>query len=92
MADIVEIRTEAVNLAKQAVEMDDNEKYEDACKLYIKAADKLKYLSQIDENAYNKDTYRKKAIEYCERAKILKDSVMSSKQHDEKKAIAEGGT
>ena len=75
MNDIQSIRNEAVNLAKQAVEHDDKENIEEACKYYIKAADKLKYLSQVDENNYNKETYRKKAIEYCERAKKLKDAI-----------------
>ena len=80
MTDIQCIRLEAVNCAKKAVEYDDNEKFDEAYQYYIRAADKLKYLSQIDENVYNKDTYRKKALEYCERAKKLKEAISSKEE------------
>jgi hypothetical protein len=89
MNDIQSIRADAVNFAKQAVEFDDKENFEEACKYYIKAADKLKYLSQVDENVYNKDTYRKKAIEYCERAKKLKDAITA--KEEKKQPVASGG-
>jgi hypothetical protein len=89
MNDIQSVRNEAVNFAKQAVEFDDKQNLEEACKYYIKAADKLKYLSQIDENTYNKDTYRKKALEYCERAKKLKDAVIA--KEEKRVPIVSGG-
>jgi hypothetical protein len=89
MNDIQSIRAEAVNSAKLAVEFDDKENVEEACKHYIKAAEKLKYLSQIDENVYNKDTYRKKAMEYCERAGKLKSMLKDSEE--KKQPVISGG-
>lgn len=86
--DIQTVRRDAVESATKAVEMDDKENYEEAYKLYKKAAEKLSYLSKIDENQYNKDTYKKKAFEYCERAKLLKEIV---DKKDEPKAIPSGG-
>ena len=75
MTDIQGIRLEAVDCAKKAVEFDEKENFDDAYKHYVRAADKLKYLSEIDENLFNKETYRKKAREYCERAKKLKEAI-----------------
>jgi hypothetical protein len=89
MTDIVAIRKEAVDSATKAVELDDQEKFEEACKLYIKAAEKLTYLSKVDENNYNKETYRKKAMEYLQRASKLKESIQS--QEDQKQPVASGG-
>lgn len=80
MTDIVGLRKEAVENATKAVEADDKDNFEDACKYYIKAAEKLTYLSKIDENQYNKETYRKKAMEYCERARNLKESLHTKKE------------
>jgi hypothetical protein len=75
MTDILILRKEAVENATKAVEFDDKDNFEEACKFYIKAAEKLTYLSKVDENQYNKETYRKKAMEYCERARKLKESL-----------------
>jgi hypothetical protein len=88
MTDIVEIRKEAVQAAQKAVEFDDAKNFEEASKMYIKAAEKLSYLSKIDENVYNKETYRKKAMEYVQRAKDLKDAVNNE---DKKEPVASGG-
>jgi tetratricopeptide (TPR) repeat protein len=89
MTDIVSIRKEAVDAATKAVEYDDQEKFEEACKLYIKAAEKLTYLSKIDENQYNKETYRKKAMEYLQRASKLKESINA--EEEKKQPVASGG-
>ena len=86
MTDIVQLRKEAVENATKAVEFDDKDNFEEACKFYIKAAEKLTYLSKVDENQYNKETYRKKAMEYCERARKLKES-LSSKAQSQPQAI-----
>jgi len=89
MTDIVAIRKEAVECATKAVELDDQEKFEEACKLYIKAAEKLTFLSKHDENQYNKETYRKKAMEYLQRATKLKESIQSIEES--KQPVASGG-
>lgn len=89
MTDIVAMRKEAVEAAGKAVELDEKENFEEACKLYIKAAEKLTYLSKVDENSYNKDTYRKKAMEYCERAGKLKDIIQD--KENSKQPVVEGG-
>jgi vacuolar protein-sorting-associated protein 4 len=86
MADIIAIRKEAVDAATKAVELDDKEQFEEAYKYYTKAAEKLNYLSKIDENQYNKDTYRKKAMEYVVRASKLKEYV----SEDKKTPVASG--
>ena len=88
MTDIIGIRKDAVEAATKAVEYDDAEKFEEACKMYIKAAEKLTYLSKVDENNYNKDTYRKKAMEYLQRATKLKESI---NEEDKKQPVASGG-
>ena len=89
MTDIVAIRKDAVDAATKAVEFDDAEKFEEACKLYIKAAEKLTYLSKVDENTYNKETYRKKAMEYLQRASKLKESLT---EEEKKQPVASGGS
>jgi tetratricopeptide (TPR) repeat protein len=89
MTDIVSIRKEAVESATKAVDLDDKEKFEEAVKYYIKAAEKLNYLSKIDENQYNKETYKKKAMEYVQRATKLKESLKSNEES--KQPVASGG-
>jgi len=83
------LRKEAVAAAQNAVSFDDEGKYEEACKMYIKAAEKLKLLTTVDENQYNKETYRKKAIEYCERAGKLKLQ-LASKEESKNEPITDG--
>lgn len=80
MSDIVALRKDAVEAATKAVELDNNEKFEEASKFYIKAADKLSYLSKIDENPNNKETYKKKAMEYVDRATTLKKSLAENEK------------
>ena len=90
MTDIVQLRKDAVLEAEKAVSADSAENYEDACKYYIRAAEKLTYISKVDENTYNKETYRKKATEYCERAKKLKDAIIA-KEENSKQPISSDG-
>lgn len=73
--DIVTLRKDAISLATQAIQLDDEKKYEEAIKLYIKAGEKLNYLTKIDESKLNQETYRNKAKEYLLRAQGLKDSI-----------------
>ena len=75
MSDIILIRQAAVEDATKAVEFEENENFEEAYKFYIKAAEKHLCISKVDENQFNKETYRKKAMEYCERARILKQAL-----------------
>lgn len=90
------LRNDIKTIAAQAVEADEQEKYEEAAKLYIKAAEKLKFAIKIDENNYNKDVYKKKFMEYCERAGVLQKQVESNKKpievgSDGKKDAKESG-
>lgn len=87
MVDVNSIRKEAAEAAKQAVALDNEEKYQDAFKLYIKAIELLKILSDQDENIYNKETYKKRGKEYYERAIKIKSRTNNEtpKQEDTKK-------
>lgn len=91
MTDIISVRKEAIEMATKAIELDDQEKFEEACKLYIKAAEKLTYLSKIDENQYNKETYRKKAMEYCERATKIKEMIQEQEKQPVASTTSNGG-
>jgi hypothetical protein len=89
MNDIVGMRKEAIEYAQQACGFDNSGNIEDAIKYYIKAAEKLSMISKIDENKFNKETYKKKAMEYASRANELKNGAgNTNKQNssDEKKS------
>jgi vacuolar protein-sorting-associated protein 4 len=86
MTDVVALRNEIKAAATQAVEEDEAEKYEKAIKSYLAAAEKLKFIIKVDENQYNKEVYKKKFMEYCERVKVLQGIV-----DDKKKPVAIGG-
>ena len=77
--DIGKLRNEIKDMASKAVELDKLDKYEEAADWYVKAATRLQTLIKYDQNPYNKDIYVKKAKEYCERAKTLKDAVEKKK-------------
>ena len=70
MNDITSIRNEVKDLAGKAIKFDDEGNSEEAIKLYIKAAERLQYAMKVDMG--NKEVYKKKAVEYCERASNLK--------------------
>lgn len=77
MNDIVSLRNEAKDNAKKAIELDEAQKFEEACKYYIKAAEKLQQMIKIDENPNNRTVYKNRAMEYCERARIIKEQISS---------------
>ena len=81
MVDIPSLRNEVKVLAEKAVNADKCEDYDNAFSYYSKAAEKLNYIRKYDENQYNKEVYKKKAIEYINRAKEIKAA-------NEKKKIA----
>lgn len=87
--DIVTIRKEAISLATQAIKLDEEQKYEEALKLYIKAGEKLQYLIKIDESKMNQETYRKKAKEYLERATELRNV---TGEENKKQAVPAGAS
>lgn len=80
MTDIVSLRNKVKELALKAIQNDEAENFEEACKYYIQAAEKLKACIQIDQ--VSKEVYKKKAMEYCERAADLKKKIVNV---DEKK-------
>lgn len=86
--DIGSLRKEAIALATQAIAFDDEKKYDEAVKHYVKAVEKLNYISKIDESPLNKETYKKKAKEYYDRAMELKKA--SSDKEEKKQAVADG--
>ena len=86
MVDIPALRNEVKILAEKAVNADKIEDYEEAFQYYTKAAEKLNYIRKYDENQYNKDVYTKKAIEYINRAKEIKNA-----KAKEKKVSSGGG-
>ena len=88
--DIGKLRNDIKELATKAVELDKLDKYEEAADKYNKAETRLQTLIKYDQNPYNKDIYTKKAKEYCERAKTLKDAVEKKKKQPEKSGGAGG--
>lgn len=86
--DIGTIRKDAISLATQAIEFDDEKKYDEAIKHYIKAGEKLNYLIKIDESKMNQETYRNKAKEYLLRAQELKEAIVDE---DKKTLISADG-
>jgi hypothetical protein len=86
--DIGTIRKEAISLATQAIQFDDEKKYDEAIKNYIKAGEKLNYLMKIDESKLNQETYRNKAKEYLVRAQELKEA---NSNEDKRQAVPAGG-
>ena len=86
--DIGALRKEAINLATTAIGFDDEKKYDEAIKHYTKAVEKLQYVSKLDESPLNKETYKKKAKEYYDRAMELKNA--ATNQEEKKQAITDG--
>ena len=84
--DIGSLRKEAISLATQAIAFDDEKKYDEAQKYYTKAVEKLQYVSKLDESPMNKETYKKKAKEYYDRAMELKNAAPK----EDKQPIADG--
>lgn len=72
MQNIVQMREEVKTIAKKAIDADEKNQVEEACNLYIQAAAKLNQLAKVDENQYNKETYKKRGMDYATRAQDLK--------------------
>jgi hypothetical protein len=89
MTDLVTLRNEAINHAQKAVELDNEEKFEEAQKLYILAGEKLKLCAKIDQIDKNKATYTERAKGYLERAIKIKEHIEAKEQ--KKKPMIEGG-
>jgi vacuolar protein-sorting-associated protein 4 len=90
MVDIQSLRNDVKILAEKAVNADKCEDYENAFQYYSKAAEKLNYIRKYDENQYNKDVYKKKAIEYINRAKDIKKAMEKAKGKEKKGGNGEG--
>lgn len=86
--DIVSIRKELIGIAQQAIAADDEKNYDEAIKLYTKAVEKLQYLTKLDESPMNKETYKKKAKEYYDRAMELKKNAPTE---DKKQPVSSEG-
>jgi alkyl sulfatase BDS1-like metallo-beta-lactamase superfamily hydrolase len=87
--DLVSIRQDVIEQIKKATQLEDNEKYEEARKTYIKACDNLKILIKSDGNKYSVDTYEQKLKEYEERSVYLKELI--EKIENNKKVPIGGG-
>ena len=79
----IELRNEAIEYAKKAVECEDTEKYEDAIKFYKKSINNLEIVIQQDENKYTRDTYTTKKREYNDRVEYLEKFLNSKKTKKE---------
>ncbi len=85
MTDITPLRNEVKDLAKKAIEFDDKSNFDEACKYYIKAAEKLQQMIRLDENPNNRAVYKNRAMEYCQRAQMLKNQQNPNGNPEEKK-------
>jgi vacuolar protein-sorting-associated protein 4 len=85
MTDITSLRNEVKEMAKKAIDFDDKNNFEEACKYYIKAAEKLQQMIRLDENPNNKSVYKNRAMEYCQRAQMLKNPSNVNSKPEEKK-------
>ena len=71
--DLNNLRNEIKEIASKAIQYDKLDEYEEAQEYYNKAANKLNLLIKYDESPNNQEVYMKKAKEYSDRAKILKE-------------------
>ena len=74
--NIEAIRQEAINCAKQAIECESQQKWEDSLKYFIQSIEKLKLLIKTDQTKYNQETYKNKAKEYFEKADYIKKNYL----------------
>ena len=75
MTDLKKLQSDAMDTAKKAINADAQNNYEEAYNFYLSAADKLNKLKLLDENNYSKESYKKKAFEYLQRAKDIQSSL-----------------
>ena len=72
-----DLRDKGIQIANQAVEADNAQRYEEAIKGYIKAAEYLLTATKYEKNPVTLKTIRDKCIEYTTRAEFLKKGVDS---------------
>lgn len=77
MIDVNQVRKEAVEYARAAINFESEKEWESAFDSYVKSIEKLKLLKNNDTNKYNQETYHKKAIEYFEKASTIKKTYLS---------------
>jgi len=68
-----ELRDKGIAIANEAVQHDQDRRYEEAIKLYIKSAEYLLTATKYEKNPVTLKTLRAKCIEYTERAEFLKN-------------------
>ena len=67
-----ELRDKGIAIANEAVQHDNAQRYDEAIKGYIKAAEYLLTATKYEKNPVTLKTIRDKCIEYTERAEFLK--------------------
>jgi len=72
-----DLRDKGIQIANDAVQHDNAQRYEEAIKGYIKAAEYLLAATKYEKNPVTLKTIRDKCIEYTERAEFLKKSLDS---------------
>ena len=72
-----ELRDKGIAIANEAVQHDNAQRYDEAIKGYIKAAEYLLTATKYEKNPVTLKTIRDKCIEYTERAEFLKKSLDS---------------
>ena len=72
-----DLRDKGIQIANDAVQHDNAQRYEEAIKGYIKAAEYLLTATKYEKNPVTLKTIRDKCIEYTERAEFLKKSLDS---------------
>ena len=82
--DIEQLRKDIKMYIEEAKKYEDDKKYAEAQRFYLKAATNINILKKADENKYNREVYVKKGTEYCEKAKEME------KLADEAKKVAIG--
>ena len=74
-----ELRDKGITIANAAVEADNAQRYDEAIKGYVKAAEYLLTATKYEKNPVTLKTIRDKCIEYTTRAEFLKKGLSDSK-------------
>ena len=85
--DIEQLRKDIKMYIEEAKKYEDDKKYAEAQRFYLKAATNINILKKADENKDNREVYVKKGTEYCEKAKEMEKLAEEAK----KVAIGEDG-
>ena len=80
-----ELRDKGITIANAAVEADNAQRYDEAIKGYVKAAEYLLTATKYEKNPVTLATIRSKCLEYTSRAETLKKEAKSAlfKERDE---------